>query len=131
VLDPLEHVMAAVADLEAVLAAVPELRILAASRVCLRVVGEYELALEPLPFPTVPHLEWFRVPAAALFLERARALRPDLDLPPEIVVDICRRLSSLPLALELAAARIRHLARRIAPGGIGHWSRLWPGARSL
>jgi predicted ATPase/DNA-binding XRE family transcriptional regulator len=109
VLDPLEHVMAAVADLEAVVAAVPELRILAASRVCLHVVGEYELALEPLPVPTVPHPEWFRVPAAALFLERAGALRPDLDLPPEIVVDICRRVSGLPLALELAAARIRHL----------------------
>ena len=109
VLDPLEHVMAAVADLEAVLAAVPELRLLIASRVCLRVTGEYELALEPLPVPTVPHPEWFRVPAAALFLERARALRPDLDLPPEIVVDICRRVSGLPLALELAAARVRHL----------------------
>ena len=109
VLDPLEHVMAAVADLEAVLAAVPELRLLVASRVCLRVAGEYELALEPLPVPTVPHPEWFRVPAAALFLERARALRPDLDLPPEIVVDICRRVSGLPLALELAAARVRHL----------------------
>jgi predicted ATPase len=44
-----------------------------------------------------------------LFLERARALRPHLDVPSEIVVDICRRVSGLPLALELAAARIRHL----------------------
>ena len=109
VLDPLEHVMAAIAALEAVLVAVPELRILAVSRVRLHVAGEYELALEPLPVPTVPHPEWFRVPAAALFLERARALRPDLEVPPEIVVDICRRVSGLPLALELAAARIRHI----------------------
>jgi predicted ATPase len=109
VLDPLEHVLAAVADLEAVLFAVPELRILAASRVRLHVAGEYELALEPLALPTMSESEWFRVPAAALFLERVRALRPDLDLPPEIVVDICRRVSGLPLALELAAARIRHL----------------------
>jgi predicted ATPase len=108
VLDPLEHVMAAVADLEAVIAAVPELRILAASRVCLHVAGEYELALEPLPVPTVSQPEWFRVPAAALFLERVRELRPHLEVPPEIVVDICRRVSGLPLALELAAARIRH-----------------------
>jgi predicted ATPase len=108
VLDPLEHVLAAVADLEAVLFAVPELRILAASRVRLHVAGEYELALEPLALPTMSESEWFRVPAAALFLERVRALRPDLDLPPEIVVDICRRVSGLPLALELAAARIRH-----------------------
>ena len=67
VLDPLEHVMAAVADLEAVLAAVPELRLLVASRVCLRVAGEYELALEPLPVPTVPHPEWFRVPRLRCF----------------------------------------------------------------
>ena len=108
VLDPLEHVMAAVADLEAVLAAAPELRILAASRVCLHVAGEYELALEPLPVPTVWQPEWFRVPAARLFLERVRELRPDLEVHPEIVVDICRRVSGLPLALELAAARIRH-----------------------
>jgi predicted ATPase len=113
VLNPLEHVMAAVADLEAVLSAVPELRILAASRVCLHVAGEYELALEPLPVPTVSQPEWFRVSAAALFLERVRALRPDLDVPPEIVVDICRRVSGLPLALELAAARIRHLPPRV------------------
>ena len=96
VLDPLEHVMAAVADLEAVLAAAPELRILAASRVCLHVAGEYELALEPLPVPTVSQPEWFRVPAARLFLERVRELRPDLEVHPEIVVDICRRVSGLP-----------------------------------
>jgi predicted ATPase/DNA-binding XRE family transcriptional regulator len=108
VLDLLEHVMAAVADLEAVLAAVPELRILAASRVCLHVAGEYELALEPLPVPSVSQPEWLRVPAARLFLERVRELRPELEVPPEIVVDICRRVSGLPLALELAAARIRH-----------------------
>ena len=109
VLDPLEHVLGAVADLEAVLLAVPELRVLAASRERLRATGEYEMALEPLPLPTASQPEWFKVPAAALFLERARALRPDLDPRPEIVVDICRRLSGLPLALELAAARVRHL----------------------
>ena len=109
VLDPFEHVLAAVADLEAVLVAVPELRILAVSRERLHVAGEYELALEPLPLPSVSQPEWFRVPSAALFLERARALRPDLDLRGEIVVDICRRVSGLPLALELAAARVRHL----------------------
>ena len=109
VLDPFEHVLAAVADLEAVLVAVPELRILAVSRERMHVAGEYELALEPLPLPSVSQPEWFRVPSAALFLERARALRPDLDLRGEIVVDICRRVSGLPLALELAAARVRHL----------------------
>jgi len=88
VLDPFEHVLAAVADLEAVLGAVPELRILAVSRERVHVAGEYELALEPLPLPSVSQPEWFRVPSAALFLERARALRPDLDLRGEIVVDI-------------------------------------------
>jgi predicted ATPase/DNA-binding XRE family transcriptional regulator len=109
VLDPLEHVLPAVADLEAVLVAVPELRVLTASRERLYVAGEYELALEPLPLPTVSQPEWFTAPAAALFLERARALRPDLELRPEIVVDICRRVSGLPLALELVAARVGHL----------------------
>ena len=109
VLDPLEHVLPAVGDIEAVLFAVPELRILAASRERLHVAGEYELALEPLPLPTTSQPEWFRAPAAALFLERARALQPDLDLRTDIVVDICRRVSGLPLALELAAARVRHL----------------------
>jgi predicted ATPase len=92
-----------------VLVAVPELRILAVSRERVHVAGEYELALEPLPLPSVSQPEWFRVPSAALFLERAQALRPDLDLRGEIVVDICRRVSGLPLALELAAARVRHL----------------------
>jgi predicted ATPase/DNA-binding XRE family transcriptional regulator len=109
VLDPLEHVLPAVPDLQAVLVAVPELRVFAASRERLHLAGEYELALEPLPLPTVSQPEWFRVPAAALFLERARALRPDLDLRPEIVVDICRGVSGLPLALELVAARVGHL----------------------
>jgi predicted ATPase/DNA-binding XRE family transcriptional regulator len=109
VLDPLEHVLSAVADLEAVLFAVPELRILAVSRERLHVVGEYEIVLEPLPLPTLLQEDWFRVPAAALFLERVQELPPDLDLRPEIVVDICRRVSGLPLALELAAARVRHL----------------------
>jgi predicted ATPase/DNA-binding XRE family transcriptional regulator len=109
VLDPLEHVLPAIADLETLLMTVPELRILAASRERLHVAGEYELALEPLPLPTASQPEWFRVPAAALFLERAQALRPNLNLSPEIVIDICRRVSGLPLALELVAARVGHL----------------------
>ncbi|WP_254047621.1 BTAD domain-containing putative transcriptional regulator [Streptomyces aureus] len=106
VLDNCEHVVAAAAALaETLLTACPQLRILATSREPLGVPGESVRPLEPLP----PD------PAHRLFAERARTVRPDVDLTQgggEAVDEICRRLDGLPLAIELAAARLRLLTPR-------------------
>ncbi|MEV6331388.1 BTAD domain-containing putative transcriptional regulator [Streptomyces sp. NPDC051909] len=105
VLDNCEHVIDGAAALaETLLTHCPELRILATSREPLGVPGEAVRPVEPLP-PT---------PAHRLFAERARAVRPGFraedDLP--AVDEICRRLDGLPLAIELAAARLRLLTPR-------------------
>ncbi|WP_338494945.1 BTAD domain-containing putative transcriptional regulator [Streptomyces sp. SJL17-4] len=106
VLDNCEHVIDAAAALaETLLTDCPRLRILATSREPLGVPGESVRPLEPLP----PD------PAHRLFAERARAVRPDADLAQDggaAVDEICRRLDGLPLAIELAAARLRLLTPR-------------------
>jgi predicted ATPase/class 3 adenylate cyclase len=98
VLDNLEHLLAAADDLTALLASAYGLKLLVTSRVRLNVSGEHEFALEPFA----------QDEAVTFFLERARAVRRDVRLEPAIG-DICRRLDGLPLALELAAARLKVL----------------------
>ncbi|MEU6981583.1 BTAD domain-containing putative transcriptional regulator [Streptomyces sp. NPDC046371] len=105
VLDNCEHVIGAAAALaETLLTHCPELRILATSREPLGVPGESVRPVEPLP----PH------PAHRLFAERARAVRPGFRVEDDLaaVDEICRRLDGLPLAIELAAARLRLLTPR-------------------
>ncbi|WP_037727030.1 AfsR/SARP family transcriptional regulator [Streptomyces scopuliridis] len=105
VLDNCEHVIGGAAALaESLLTHCPGLRILATSREPLGVPGESVRPVEPLP----PD------PAHQLFAERARAVRPGFDAAgdPEAVAEICRRLDGLPLAIELAAARLRMLTPR-------------------
>ncbi|MFE6711859.1 ATP-binding protein [Streptomyces sp. NPDC057695] len=106
VLDNCEHVIDAAAALaETLLTGCPQLRVIATSREPLGVPGESVRPLEPLP----PD------PAHRLFAERARAVRPDVDLTRDggaAVGEICRRLDGLPLAIELAAARLRLLTPR-------------------
>ncbi|MEF9884291.1 ATP-binding protein [Streptomyces sp. P9-A4] len=106
VLDNCEHVIDAAAALaETLLTHCPQLRVLATSREPLGVPGESVRPVEPLP----PD------PAHRLFVERARAVRPSFDLARdggEAVDEICRRLDGLPLAIELAAARLRLLTPR-------------------
>ncbi|WP_411109313.1 AfsR/SARP family transcriptional regulator [Streptomyces sp. c-19] len=106
VLDNCEHVIDAAAALaETLLTHCPQLRVLATSREPLGVPGEAVRPVEPLP----PD------PAHRLFAERARAVRPSFDLARdggETVDEICRRLDGLPLAIELAAARLRLLTPR-------------------
>ncbi|GGP84801.1 BTAD domain-containing putative transcriptional regulator [Streptomyces melanogenes] len=105
VLDNCEHVIDAAARLaETLLTRCPALRILATSREPLGVPGERVRPVEPLP----PD------PAHRLFAERARTVRPDFDPAddPEAIDEICRRLDGLPLAIELAAARLRLLGPR-------------------
>lgn len=111
VLDNCEHLEAdAIAALRAWLARAPRTQVVATSRVPLELVGEQRWPLVPLEVPTVDGPPVV-TEAVALFVERARALRPTLDLDPALPVigEIVRRLGGLPLAVELAAARLRVL----------------------
>jgi len=120
VLDNFEHVVPAAALVRELLQACPRLSILVTSRVVLRISGEQEYPVPPLPLPDPdrPDLEEVleSYPATALFLERARSIDPNLALKPgdaRAVAEICTRLDGLPLAIELAAARTRLLTPRI------------------
>ncbi len=117
VLDNLEQVVAAAPALADLLAAAPGPEALATSRVALRVRGEQEFPVPPLALPAAGQeadpTALATVPAVALLLERARAVRPDFRLTPEnapAVAAICARLDGLPLALELAAPRLKLLS---------------------
>ncbi|MER5307166.1 BTAD domain-containing putative transcriptional regulator [Streptomyces sp. NPDC002773] len=126
VLDNCEHVIDAAAALaETLLTHCPQLRVLATSREPLGVPGEAVRPVEPLP----PD------PAHRLFAERARAVRPAFDLARdggEAVDEICRRLDGLPLAIELAAARLRLLTpRQIADRLDDRFRLLTSGARTV
>ncbi|WP_405781265.1 AfsR/SARP family transcriptional regulator [Streptomyces sp. NBC_00859] len=104
-LDNCEHVVAAAAALvEELLARCPGLTVIATSREPLGVPGEVVRPVEPLPEPS----------ALRLFAERGSAARPGfrIDDDPEAATEICRRLDGLPLAIELAAARLRMLSPR-------------------
>jgi predicted ATPase len=98
-LDNFEHVVDAAPALAELLAACPNLDLLVTSREPLHLAGEQEYAVPPLS----------RADGIDLFLARARAIRPELDVD-EAVAEICDRLDDLPLALELAAARVKALS---------------------
>jgi predicted ATPase/DNA-binding XRE family transcriptional regulator len=113
VLDNCERVLAATPELTALLAASPGLTVLATSREPLHVRGEQVYPLSPLPVAAsdqVPIVEELaHVPAIALFVERASAMQPAFALTEDnaaAVAAVCRRLDGLPLAIELAAARV-------------------------
>ena len=113
VLDNLERLVAAGPQLAELLARCPGVAALATSRTVLGVRAEQAYPVPPLSVPDTadqPHLA--DSPAVRLFLERARAVRPDFELTTDrapAVVEICRRLEGLPLAIELAAARMQLL----------------------
>jgi predicted ATPase len=116
VLDNLEQVLGAAPEIAALLARCPRLHILVTSRSPLRIGAEEEYALAPLDLPAagarIMPEDLGRYPATALFMERATGACPDLDPTPDqavAIAAICRRLDGLPLALELAAARVRVL----------------------
>ena len=116
ILDNLEQVVEVARDLGELLARCPGVAILATSRMVLGLRAEREYPVPPLPLPADPataSLEDIAAsPAVALFVDRARAVRPDFALTTgnaAAVAAICRRLEGLPLAIELAAARTRLL----------------------
>ncbi len=116
ILDSFEHLMNAAAAISQVLASEPHLQILVTSREVLQLYGEYEFAVPVLDFPEIIGLlsvaDLADVAAIHLFVQRAQAVRPDFALTAEnvlAVAEICQQLEGLPLALELAAARLKTL----------------------
>jgi predicted ATPase/class 3 adenylate cyclase len=113
-LDNCEQVLAAAPLIAELLAVAPRLKVLATSRAMLHLRGEQEVAVPPLTLPDhrhVPPLEHFgQYEAVRLFIERAQAVKADFTVTNEnapAVAEICYALDGLPLAIELAAARIK------------------------
>ncbi len=138
ILDNCEHVVAEAATLaDALLRGCPQLRILATSRESLRIAGEqtYRLPSLGVPAPGVAArlsaAEARDYAAVVLFAERARAIDRGFALSEEnapIVADICRRLDGIPLAIELAAARVKILSVRALSAKLDQRFRILTGA---
>jgi non-specific serine/threonine protein kinase len=142
VLDNFEHVLAAAPSIAALLESCPRLTALVTSRAALRLRGEREFVVSPLALPPhergvadVPATSPYGSPAMELFVQRAADVRPGFSLTPAnaaTVGEICRRLDGLPLALELAAARMRVLSAEVLLSRLtSRLSLLTEGARDL
>jgi len=114
VLDNFEQIVSAAPQLVDLLAACPSLKLLVTSREVLRVRSEHEFAVPPLAVPDPLHLPELAVvshyAAVALFTQRAQAINPAFQVTPanaRTIAEICVRLDGLPLAIELAAARVK------------------------
>jgi predicted ATPase/DNA-binding NarL/FixJ family response regulator len=121
VLDNFEQVIAAAADVGALLEACPGVTALVTSRHVLWLSAERTLPLAPLATPAADADPTHVTAAVALFVARAQARDPSFELAPEVaaaVAEICRRLDGLPLAIELAAARVAVLA---PPAMLARW----------
>ncbi len=112
ILDNVEQIVEAAAELSLrLLQSAPDLRILVTSRQRLEVAGEVVIGIQPLAPPpdSTSEAQLTEFPSAKLFLDRAKAALPDFILLPHHVgpvIEICRKLDGVPLALELAAARV-------------------------
>ncbi|NQX27174.1 tetratricopeptide repeat protein [Microbacteriaceae bacterium VKM Ac-2854] len=105
VVDNCEHLVDAVAEwVAAIVSAAPNVRVLATSRSPLEIGAESVYALDPLPSADEAS------PAVRLFVQRARAARPGAQLPTASIQRLCAHLDGLPLAIELAAARVRSMS---------------------
>lgn len=116
VLDNFEQILPAAAVIGQLLGASPALKVIASSRAPLRISGEQEFPVPPLELPDPARLPSLEVlaqsDAVRLFVERAMAVRPDFLVTPEnaaAIAEIVFRLDGLPLAIELAAARVKVL----------------------
>jgi predicted ATPase/DNA-binding XRE family transcriptional regulator len=139
VLDNFEHLLPAAPAMADLLGRCPRLTLLATSRAALRVRGEQEYPVPPLAVPAAGEArsadQALGYPAIRLFVERARAVDPGFALADEnagVVGELCARLDGLPLAIELAAARVRVLAPRAMLGRLRRrLELLTDGARDL
>jgi excisionase family DNA binding protein len=119
VIDNVEHVLAAAPEIADIAAGAPQVTLLATSRAPLRVAGEQEIAVAPLSLPPsalpATAADLLASDATRLFIERAQAhdpsFRVDAEMAP-LIAEICARLDGLPLAIELAAARVKVLPPR-------------------
>jgi predicted ATPase len=116
-IDNFEHLLEAAPAVAELLTLAPSLKILVTSRAALHISNEREFALPPLSLPdgrSLPALEALsQYSAISLFIQRAAAVKPDFKLTEEnaaAVAEICSRLDGLPLAIELAAARVKILS---------------------
>ena len=116
VLDNFEHLLKSAVLVAELLAAAPRLKVVVTSRERLNLYGEQEYFVPPLPLPGVADQDLFtevtQCDAVTLFVQRARAVQPAFELSEENALEvakICVQLDGLPLAIELAAARIRLL----------------------
>ena len=124
VLDNLEQLDGAGGVVAALLAAAPDLVVLATSRRPLHVLGEHELPVPPLEIPPEAAVDEVAASGAVrLFVQQAGMVRPGFAVTEANAADvaaICRRLDGLPLAIELAASRIKLLAPRALLARLGH-----------
>lgn len=119
ILDNFEQILPAAPLLSTLLASCPLLKVLVTSRAKLHLQGEYEFQVAPLDLPDLKHLstceDLLHYSAIALFVKRAQEINLDFQLTEEnahVVAEICVRLNGLPLAIELAAARLKLLSLR-------------------
>src|SRR5215203_738497 len=139
VLDNFEQVLEAAPLIDEVLYAAPSVKVLVTSRTPLRLYGEHEFPISPLSLPqseamcSTEHLADYG--AIRLFLDRAKAVKPEFSLTEEntrAVAEICQRLDGLPLAIELAAARVKLLPPQALLSRLGNRLKLLTGgARNL
>jgi predicted ATPase/class 3 adenylate cyclase len=138
VIDNCEHLRDASAELvDAMLRAVPQIRILTSSRQALDVPGEQLFPVQPLPLPArgADVAALGRSTAVRLFVDRARAQRPEFAIDEQEagpLAELVSRLEGIPLAIELAAARVRHLDLTEINEGLEHrYQLLTGGSRRL
>ncbi len=134
VLDNFEQVVAAGPLLNDLLQAAAQLKLMVTSRTPLHVSGEQEFPVPPLALPNPKHRSPLATleqsSAGALFIQRAQGVKPDFtvtDANAPAVAEICARLDGLPLALELAAARVRVLAPQALLARLDHRLQLLTG----
>ena len=131
ILDNCEHLLDACAEIaDRILAVCPGVTLLATSREALDVEGEQPWRVPSLSLPANGDVQSSE--AVSLFKSRAKTVRPDFELTPQnigAVVEVCRRLDGIPLAIEFAAARVSHLSPQEIAARLGDMFKLLAGGR--